>query len=354
MAKFLKSVEDSSNGFIKQKELVIGTNFDSSNKTILSGSTLQFTYADRTDTTSRLGNLFATFNLPITNLQKAEYISGGTYYNTAFRDLNQDNIIFINIPKNEYGELILGNSINLTLPIVSGGTDVPIEIRSVYFENNTSNRLRMDKPMNDNSIASEIITESAIHGSTVKVSSTEESNIVYLFSDAIAPPISGGSWSTGTTYNNDSSNPITPRTMAKFSTTTNTFDTPVGIAYLDKGFIALTHPDIVNNFSLTAATNYTGQTEGLYFNNSTSAITSFKSYKTEFIQTIICTALPGEFYKTTNPTYTPEMEENGDPVMITGIALFNEDNELIGIAKPSAPIIKTKQGYFSVTINVKL
>ncbi len=88
-----KEVENST-GFFQKTIIPLGIN-------ILSEDNLKFTKADRTDTTVRpYGNLFVSFNLPTTRQQKVDF-TGGTYSTTAFSGFNQDNIIIVEIPKNE-------------------------------------------------------------------------------------------------------------------------------------------------------------------------------------------------------------------------------------------------------------
>lgn len=369
MADFLKEVENQDSGFIKTRSLVKnslgGTVFT------LTDDEVKFTLAQRTDITLReYGNLFSTFNLPITDTQKALYQAGGIFDNTSFDNFNVDSVIVVNIPKNMYGELILGNSIQFEVPVydTSLSANTQYTLRSVYFDPGadailgsarTSRLERYDNPLRiddiqGNGYSSELISASFTHASTNKSSADTqiESNVVYLFSDDIAPPVSGSSWLSGTSY----SSTTNPRNLAIYSGPTR--DIPVGIAYLDKGFFVITHPTIVNNFPWSAGTTASTSTDqftDIFFTGSPFNISaSYRSFVTEFVQTIVCTALPNEFFTTTNPTYTSQMQSNGDPVYITEIGLYNENLELIAIAKPSQPIPKSRTSFFSFTIQIKV
>lgn len=368
MADFLKAVENQDDGFIKTRNLV--KNDVGSTVFTLNDDEVKFTLAQRTDITSReFGNLFSTFNLPITDEQKALYQPGGIFSNTGFENFNVDSVIVVNIPKNLYGELILGNSIQFTVPVYDNALSANTQytIRSVYYDpgadnivgaprterlQSYDNPLRLDS-VQGNGFASERISTSYIHASTNKSSAdtNSESNVVYLFSDNIAPPISGTSWLSGTSYSS-----ANPRDLAILRGPFR--DVPVGIAYLDKGFFVITHPTIVNNFPWSAGTTSTTSTDlftDIFFTGSPFNISAtYRSFVTEFVQTIVCTALPNEFFTTTNPTYTAEMLSNNDPVYITEIGLYNENLELIAIAKPSQPIPKTRTSFFSFTIQIKV
>jgi hypothetical protein len=118
-------------------------------------------------------------------------------------------------------------------------------------------------------------------------------------------------------------------------------DEPVGIAYLDKGLIVLTHPEILSKIDTT----------------SEKITMSFKSVVTEFSQTITCVALPEEFYCSNNPTFKfghPEGLSHNDFVYITEIGLYNASGQLIAIAKTSEPVKKNKLNVTLFSVKLKL
>ena len=110
LVPFLKQVDQSSGGFKKER-----TWLNSGNLITLTSSGspksnhISFTIADRTDLTSRqYGNLFSSFNYPITDAQKILFtgttFANGGFSNTAFSGVgNQNKICVIDIPKNQYG-----------------------------------------------------------------------------------------------------------------------------------------------------------------------------------------------------------------------------------------------------------
>lgn len=361
---FLKPVEDNGNVFEIEK---------TKTNTTLSGENLKFTKASRTDLTNRpYGNLFTSFNLPITDTQKALFESGGTYFNTAVSGINQNNIIIVEIPQNTYGELIDGKTIELNIPINTGGTDTVISIYSTYFSNSSENLTNGNTKETDSS------TVAGLFGVTPSSSNDFNSNVSFLFSNQIKTPQynTGTTWSQWSNTNKFSkNNPLGDTSAKQFAVlnpndnlNNNTADEAIGVAYLDKGFFVITNPTIVNNFSYSGATSsgyddvpsgstYTGGTDftQIYFTSSTSANTSFSSIKNEFIQNVTAFAMVNEFYESTNPTFLEVYEDgnpDNEPVYVTEIGLYNENKELIAIGKLSEPIPKNK--FNIITFNVKL
>lgn len=342
---------------------------------ILNSSKLKYTKASRTDLTIRpYGNLFSSFNLPITDQQQSLFEVGGTFSNTAISGVNVDNIIIIEIPKNEYGELIDGKTISLTLPIVSGNTNTPINCFGTYFTDSAQN------VTNANTILSDSTSQAAYFGNTPSADNGYNSNVVFLFSNQISKPQlnTGTTWNQWTTANKYSTtNPLGSLSNKQFAVSSPDFnpngttcDHVIGIAYLDKGFIVITDPTIVNNFAYSAATSsgydniasgstYTGNANftQVYFTDTTKSNTSFTSIKTEFVQNIYAFAMPNEFYESENPTFLETYTDgnpNNEPVYITEIGIYNEKMELIAIGKTSEPIPKTKNNVISFEIQLKL
>jgi hypothetical protein len=146
-------------------------------------------------------------------------------------------------------------------------------------------------------------------------------------------------------------------------------DKPVGIAFLDKGFLLITDPTIVNNFNYTGATSsgYNNITSGLTYSGGTSEFTriyftdtdaaniSFDSITTEYTQNILCLALNNEFITTNNPTYQlAYQDENVKPLYFTQINLHNKNGKIVGIAKTSEPIKRTLSSVNIFNIKLKL
>jgi hypothetical protein len=118
----LKPIESGATGFQK----VIYTS--SSN---LSDNKLLYTYAKKSLTTTPYGNLFKSFNFPITNSEIEQFLA--EYNTTALSYLNVDEIVVVEIPKGEYGELIDGKTFQLTLPVTLNSVETATTVYGTYF-----------------------------------------------------------------------------------------------------------------------------------------------------------------------------------------------------------------------------
>ena len=181
---YLKKVENAgSNSFTKQ--------ISSFGEQSLTGNQLKFTYCDAIDFSSRpYGNLFASFNFPITNGQKLDFAT--TNSNNAFNFFNNINqFIAVEIPENKYGELIDGKTFKLSFPINSGSSISVIDCYATYFlpDGSTDTKI-MDKQYADTR------SESAYFGIDPASNELLSSNIAYLFSNQISKPKLGLSYNT--------------------------------------------------------------------------------------------------------------------------------------------------------------
>ena len=300
-----KLVEPSSSQVIADKKIL--------GEKIISGSSLYETTIDRTvidGTASTTTNLFKSFNLPITIADKT-YFSSVPYPNgfadTALSGLNQDEVIIIGIPNSEYGELIDGKSIKVEL-------DVAGTAYTLYSTYQASLTNQQTQDNNYNETSAELNFSQNSNNPQLVGKNKFGNAVAFLFSDEIAKPNqdSTKSWSTGySTFK-----PYSLGLKEQFNLTTNsnlskTADTCVGIAYLDKGFIVITNPTIV--------TNYT----------SASTVT-LKSVTTEVSQKITCIVSRGEFGTTTNATFS---FGNGDIPRISEITLLDSSENIIAVAK---------------------
>ena len=159
-----------------------------------------------------------------------------------------------------------------------------------------------------------------------------------LFSDDILKPNGGNtslSWATGYGLNR----PFSLNGKQTFNTQTNsnigqTGDTIVGLAYLDKGFIVITHPTIVDNFTASA---------------STATTVTLDSVSTNVFQIINCIADRGEFGSTTNKTF----EVNNIP-RISEVGLYDEIGNLIAVAKTDRHITKNVNEFLALSIKITM
>ena len=366
----------------------------------VSGSNLTFTMAQLDPNNGRaFSNLYTSFNLPTNSARTEAFLS--TWANTGFSGLSRDNIIVCEIVKNTYGELIDGRTIKLTLPNFSGGT---FQIYSSYYE---------PEPFaSDNSAQGAYFGHPRITTPSVKgrpgVAAT---NVAFLFSDLVKTPSIADTNTNINTWSDGWQSGIIPNGYDGAGTDNFRFldtvtasntpkadaeseDIPVGIAYLDKGFLVLTHPTIVNNFRWSGAT--TGGTEPygrgtptaeassaftqVYFSSATQAQCEFYSFEKEWEISINITAEAGEFYVTENQTAAPAESpyygagggntgiefktpfgdtlqawdlSNVSDTYITEIGIFDNVNNLLAIAKPDRPIKKPKDEPVTLTLKLK-
>lgn len=341
-------------------------------------SALTYTQCDRTDLLSSEANYFLSFRMPHTSGQLP---TGSTLslQKPELQQLNVDKMVITPIPRDSYHEIIDGRSITFTVPQLSGATGISGKtvVSSTY-----------------NSLAKS--QNSTLLGN----------NIAFLFCDDINLPRTGTTndgvasvtaFSPRTTWNvspfidrpyahsysivqaadvNTDQRPWSGVNLAvtvdeTYPTTTNqgyNYDVPVGFVALDKGFMVLTHPDIVDNIPWsqgqelhTNAANTSSGTTDIYFSGgpSVSQVT-FNDIDISFKTTVVCLALPTEFVFSTNPSWDIDYNllelQNGtngfDPVQVTEIGLYNRNDELIAVAKLDRPVEKTYTNL--ITFNLEI
>lgn len=261
-------------------------------------------------TTDVLTNLFYSFGLPKSDNEQRTFtgttFAQGGFSDTALSGISQDSVLVIGLKSTEFGEIIDGKSIKISLTTTGGTYDM-----YGTFENQT-----LPLTTYDNSLV-ETAPSLAVFGS----------NRALLFCDTISKPNqdSTKSWSTG--YATTKPFSSIPKkeiwNLTTNSTLSLTADTPVGVAYLDKGFFVITDPTIVNEFDLTGTT--------------LSATTiEFNSVNSSVSQQVTCIADRNTFVNSTNPTFT-----TGETPRITEIGLFDATGNLIAIAKTNRTYFKS-------------
>ena len=310
----------------------------------------------------------------------------GEYYGTALQTIGSyeynktnksllpvlnDLYLIYEIPNNAYGELIDGKSIKFTLPYYTGSTSNQIdeklgfytygtgvtnmEVYGTYNKKNLS-ATNLDKVLSEIDLS---VKDLGIRPDLT--SSVYESNVVLLFSDGIKAPQGSNlnSWGSGYADLIDGTRVFnTAGAGLEKATYDYNLDECVGFAALDKGFIVITHPMVVDSYfrqifggeiskSATGSTysankNYnvnnvtsTGTTRSLvrtdanrmlvtYDENDnivwdstqfiyspvsgstlatgTTSDLSYISYNTEKSLNIVCLASSDEFFKSTNDT----------------------------------------------------
>lgn len=360
--------------FYKPVTSTISTRQESSSFENVNGSGLSYTLCDRTVGNDKTTNYFMSFNLPIT---AAALQSGSTLAleNPEIFQINVDKVVIIPIPRENYSELIDGRSITFTVPQISG-----------------------------TSVSAKTIVSSTY--STLQKKDSDiflGNNIAFLFADSINKPYSGKtnggstSHSGHTTWNptsftnrpaavpysdlvagSDINTDQRPFSSVNFATPvtstypTNTnqgynYDIPVGYVSLDKGFLILTHPDIVNNipwgrgFNLYSDTyNTTSGTTNVYFSAASTSDVTFLDLAINYKTSVVCIGLPGEFYFTNNPSWDLNKNaqefnngtNNFDTVSVTEIGCYNRIGELVAVAKLSEPVEKNYTNLLTFNLDI--
>jgi hypothetical protein len=308
-----KMVENQSNG--------VTVDVISNGQVTVSGSNLSFDIINRNNyNTDSLVNLFYSFGLPITTANDTRY-TGTTYANGGFADtalsgIAQTDILAIGIANSTYGESLDGKVIRLDLP-TSAGTF------TVYstFQNKGGN----------------LKVEDINYRDTSRVIANIDNNIAMLFCDTIATPNQDPSLSWATGFGLQKPFSLNKKQLYNLQTDSNIAtisDTIVGIAYLDKGFLVITHPTIVGAYTASAATATT---------------VTFDSVSTSVYQTITCIANRGEFGASTNQTFSP-----GDIPRVTEIGLYDNLNNLIAIAKTDRQVPKNINEFVAFGVKINL
>jgi|2_EtaG_2_1085320.scaffolds.fasta_scaffold02301_3 hypothetical protein len=341
----------------------LNPNFNGYNQ--ISGSNLKFTVAQRDPNNGRpFSNLYSSFGLPAAPFEvNAWDTEWGN--NSALTTIdNALNVVVVEIPKNTYGELIDGRTFRLKLPLVGG---VSVNCYSSYYASYNAS--------SDPSIEAERFghTSALSLGLTPDIE-TPSTNVSFLFADTFGTPVNGGSWSAG--YTTSSPPAGYPDATSFFSFTQDKVvavpsdggsgvDYPIGICYLDKGFIVLTSSALTQSIDWSASTAsgcipagtgctgttviYSAITQD-YFAPSAADLTYY-SFEKQWVLSVQCDAITDEFYLSSNPTaapLNPIVTSNGEydlssvnkPVYITEIGLYDSNGDMLAIAKPDRPIEK--------------
>ena len=288
----------------------------------ISGANITQNVINRNDySTDSLTNLFYSFGLPLNSSQDNLY-TGITYANGGFSDtalsgLAQTNILVLGINNSTYGESLDGKAVKLILP-TSAGT---YTLYSTFQSKGSSKSV-----------------EDANYRDTSPVTANIGSNIAILFSDNILTPNGGsGSLSWGTGFGSVKPFSINNKQLYNLQTNSNvglSADTVVGVAYLDKGFLVITHPTIVSNYTVSASTGTT---------------ITFDSISTSVTQNITCIADRGEFGTSTNPTFGA-----GDVPRISEVGLYDSIGNLIALAKTDRHITKNVNEFKAIGIRITI
>jgi len=357
---------------------IISTKQEKATFTTTNDSGLTYTFCDRTNLTSKEANYFASFRLPFNdyNLLTTSPLS---LQQPEIQQLNVDNIVIASIPASKYNEIIDGRSITFTVPQLSGAT----AMSSMTVVSSTYSQLTKSQ-------------NSTLLGN----------NIAFLFADDINLPRTGSTnggqvVGTGRTTWDVSPSPFINRPQAHaysdldsndlntdqrpwgdvnlavsvselYPSNTNrgyNYDVPVGFVALDKGFMVLTHPDVVDNIpwnqgyqlhSNIANSGSDSGTTNVYFSDTSVSQATFNDIDISFRTSVVCLALPTEFVFSSNlswnlPFNLQELdnETHGyQSIYITEIGLYNRNDELIAIAKTDRPVEKNYTNLITFNLDI--
>jgi hypothetical protein len=308
-----KAVESASSG--------VTLDFALNGQVTVSGTGMTQSVVLRTNgNTDPLVNLYYSFGLPLTSTDDVKFTGTTSQYGgfsgTALSGLATTKILAVSINSGLVGEALDGKSVYLQLPT----TSTTYNIYSTY--QNTGLPLSVqDANYND------IAANTRFLGP----------NIAFLVSDEIKKPNGGDtslSWATG--YGSVKPFSVNGKKLYNFITDSNvseSADTIVGVAYLDKGFLVITHPTIVNAIGPS----------------SSGAVITVNSVSSSVAQNVTCIANRGEFGSSTNSTWRV-----GEIPRISEIGLYDSDGDLIAIAKMDRQIQKNVNEFIALGIKIAL
>jgi hypothetical protein len=283
----------------------------------VSGTSLVQLITDRTDgNNDSYSNLFKSFGLPITTNEKLLYSSTPSpngFVDTAIRDINQNKILVIAIDKCSYGEVLDGKAIHVELQ-TTGATTYNLYStfqRSLTAPGVLDNQIRETQPL----------------GAAVT------NNIAFLFSDEVRRPANNPSLSWATGFGTTKPFSLNGKQLFNGTAADGVVDNAVGIAYLDKGFIVVTNPDIVNNYDPVAA--------------SATTVVTYNHISNEVAQNVTCIVERDEFSVSNNSTWQP-----GDLIRVSEVALYDNFNNVIAFAKSNEHILIGASQYLALGVRI--
>ena len=339
------------NKSVEPNSSTIRSTMDTLGEHVVSGSNLTFISIDKSDNTNAFTNLFRSLSLPIIRSRVTTFTgttsNNGGWADTAFSGFAANDVLLAVINNNEYGDLIDGKSIRVNLPVgtgfTGGGAISAITTYDIYstFPRTNITLSNLDNQYRDNSNL-----PTSLFGSQFDVS--------YLVSDNIQRPNNdvSRSWSTG--YDTFKPFSVNDKQLINVNTVSSTginADKVVGIAYLEKGILAFTDPDIVENIAIdfTGDTNTLTQTNGLglYFYTGGTYNVTLDATENTVLQSLLCIAGRNEFYRSQNETIGMS-----DDVRVSEIAITDIAGDILAIGKFDRQVIKKKNDFVVMDVQI--
>jgi hypothetical protein len=336
---------------VEKNSSKINTAITSVGENTISGTSLTYLEIDKTDTNSQNTNYFKSLSLPIkgadNNFFTGTTSQNGGWSDTPFSGLGVNKVLMGVIDNNQYGEIIDGKSVKISLPVytgfTTGGVPTGLTTYDIYstFPKTTIPKSNLDSQYVDMSSYPQSLFRRKI-------------NVAYLVSDNTQKPNndSSKSWSTG--YDSFKPFSLNGKELLNVQTVSSTginADKIAGVIYLDKGIFIITDQVIVNN----VATNFSGDTDtntinnnlGLYYYSAGTYNSIVDSVQKDFVQNIVCIAARGEFYNSQNETLTVT-----DDVRISEVAITDVGGNVLAIGKTDRHIVKKKNDFVIFDVQI--
>ena len=320
-------------------------------ETTVTGSNLTYIQLDKTLTSSASTNYFKSLSLPIKsssiNIFTGTTSQNGGWSDTPFSGLGVTKVLMGVVDNSQYGEVIDGKSIKISLPVYTGytGGGVPTGLTTydIYstFPNTTIPKTDLDAQYVDQSTYAQTLFGRRI-------------NVSYLVSDDIQKPNNDSSKSWATGYDSFKPFSLNGKELVNVQTVASTginADKLAGLFYLDKGIFIITDQTIVNNiatnFSGDTDTNTTNNSLGLYYYTASTYNTVIDSIQKDLVQNIVCIAARGQFYNSQNETLTVY-----DDVRISEVAITDVGGNVLAIGKTDRHIVKKKNDFVVFDVQI--
>ena len=328
----------------------VTSSIDTIGEMIVTGNSLNYVTLTKSASTVDFTNLFSSLSLPIINSKIAVFgktAQFGGWLDTAFSNFSASTVLLASINTDQYGEVIDGKNIRLTLPIITGYTGAgsatggtTYDIFST-FPSTTIPRSNLDEQYTDKSTL-----PTSLFGKNISVS--------YLVTNSIQRPNNDPlkSWATG--YNTFKPFGLNNKSLINVNTiTTNNVnaDIVVGIAYLEQGFLVLTDSEIVNNVAI----DFSGDTEsaivtdtlGFYHYTGDTYGATINSIDNNIVQNVVCMAGRDQYYRTQNRT-----KGLNDEIRISEIAITTASGEILALGKFDRQVIKKKNDLLVLDVQI--